>query len=73
MSRRHRKEDPLLRRLLPLARFLALGIPGLHAQHCARLQPAGRCASISPGLSFQFVTFPGSPGDSVYIRSACHR
>ena len=56
-----------MRRLLPLAALLALGIPGLHAQTALDCgQPAD--VRLSPDSPFANVTFPGSPGDSVYIR-----
>jgi hypothetical protein len=56
-----------MRRLLPLATLLMLSIAGLHAQtatlDCG--QPADvRLSSDSPAN----VAFPGSPGDSIYIR-----
>ena len=57
-----------MRRLLPLATLLVLGMAGLHAQtatlDCG--QPAD--VRLSPDSPVANVTFPGSPGDSVYIR-----
>jgi YD repeat-containing protein len=56
-----------MRRLLPFAALFAFGIAGLHAQTAALDcgQPADvRISADSPAN----VTFPGSPGDSIYIR-----
>jgi hypothetical protein len=54
----------LLRRLLPLA----LAIPGLYAQNAVLdcNQPAD--VQITPSSPIANVTFPGLPGDTVYIR-----
>ena len=56
-----------MRRLLPLFMLVALGIPGVHAQtatlDCG--QPVDVRISAESAAN---VNFPGSPGESVYIR-----
>jgi YD repeat-containing protein len=64
----HANSCSLLRRLLPLAVLLALGIPASHAQNpqldCN--QPVD--VTLAAGSPQGYVSFSGSAGETVYIR-----